>query len=156
TGNYIWTNNLSKLLSASPFATSKNIFHVYLWDNLAMLLAGVFPGVTWHGISHTLEQVVFLPAIQQHPQEGGCAPSRMHVRAIRPMPTVTGIFVISDKTHRSSSVHLHTNNISYQKFSVKMHQTPNTQPYRNSPRNSQPLRFKYTESKFVYRINEHV
>ena len=24
TGNYIWTNNLSKLLSASPFATSKS------------------------------------------------------------------------------------------------------------------------------------
>jgi len=101
--------------------------------------------------NNTLEQVVFLPAIQQHPQEGGCAPSRMHVRAIRPMPTVTGIFVISDKTHRSSSAHLHTDNISYQKFSVKMHQTPNTQPYRNSPRNSQPLLFKYTESKFFYR-----
>ena len=116
-----------------------------------MLLAGVFPGVTWHGISHTLEQVVFLPAIQQHPQEGGCAPSRMHVRAIRPMPTVTGIFEISGKMRRSVSAHLHTNNISYQKFSVKMHQTPNTQPYRNSPRNSQPLLFKYTESKFFYR-----
>ena len=102
-------------------------------------------------LASALEQVVFLPAIQQHPQEGGCAPSRMHVRAIRPMPTVTGIFVISDKTHRSSSAHLHTDNISYQKFSVKKHQTPNTQPYRNSPRNSQPLLFKYTESKFFYR-----
>ena len=33
-----------------------------------------------------------------------------------------------------------------------MHQTPNTQPYRNSTRNSQPLLFKYTESKFIYRV----
>jgi len=40
------------------------------WDALAVLLAGAFPGVTWHGFRHTLEQVVFLPAIQQHQQEG--------------------------------------------------------------------------------------
>ena len=116
-----------------------------------MQLAGVFPGVTWHGISHTLEQVVFPPAIQQHPQEGGCAPSRMHVRAIRPMPTVTGIFVISDKTHRSSSAHLHTRNISYQKFSVKRFQAPKTQLLRNSSHNSEPLYLKLKESKFFYR-----
>ena len=69
-----------------------------------MLLARVFLGVTWHGISHTLEQVVFLPAIQQHPQEGGCAPSRMHVRAIKPMPTVTGIFEISGKMRRNRAL----------------------------------------------------
>ena len=116
-----------------------------------MLLAGVFPGVTWHGISHTLEQVVFPPAIQQHPQEGGCAPSRMHVRAIRPMPTVTGIFEISGKMRRSASTHLHTNNISYQKTAVKRFQAPKTQLLRNSSHNSEPLYLKHKESKFFYR-----
>ena len=70
-----------------------------------MLLAGAFPGVTWHGFRHTLEQVVFLPAIQQHPQEGGCAPSRMHVRARRPIPTVTGIVVISSRMRRNKPAH---------------------------------------------------
>jgi hypothetical protein len=39
-------------------------------DALAVLLAGAFPGVTWRGFRRTLEQVVFLPAIQQHRQEG--------------------------------------------------------------------------------------
>jgi hypothetical protein len=29
-----------------------------IWDALAMLLAGAFPGVTWHGFRHTLEQAV--------------------------------------------------------------------------------------------------
>ena len=37
-------------------------------DDLAILLARVFLGVTWR--CGALEQVVFLPAIQQHQQEG--------------------------------------------------------------------------------------
>lgn len=41
-----------------------------VWDDLAMLLAGAFPGVTCHPRRGELEQVVFLPAIQQHQQEG--------------------------------------------------------------------------------------
>jgi hypothetical protein len=28
---------------------------IYVWDALAMLLAGAFPGVTWRGFRHTLE-----------------------------------------------------------------------------------------------------
>jgi len=43
---------------------------VMFWDALAVLLARVFLGVTWRGFRHTLEQVVFLSAIQQHQQEG--------------------------------------------------------------------------------------
>ena len=39
------------------FATAVVLFSV-LWDGLAILLAGVFPGVTWHGFRHTLEQAV--------------------------------------------------------------------------------------------------
>ena len=40
------------------------------WDALAVQLAGVFPGVTWYDFHRTLEQVMFLPAIQQYQQEG--------------------------------------------------------------------------------------
>lgn len=62
-----------------------------LWDGLAILLAGVFPGITWHGFRHTLEQAVSPASYPTHQQESGCAPSRMHVRTQRSMSTVTGI-----------------------------------------------------------------
>jgi hypothetical protein len=68
----------------------------------------------WRGSSPALPGAAFathssrlllLPAIQQHPQEGGCAPSRMHVRARRPMPTVTGIVIISSRMRRNEPAH---------------------------------------------------
>jgi len=59
-----------------------------------MLLAGAFPGVTWHGIRHTLEQAV-------SPASYPTSPTRRWMRLVAdartgqwPMPTVTRIVVI--------------------------------------------------------------
>ena len=67
---------------------------VLIWDALAMLLAGAFPGVTWHGFRHTLEQAV-------SPASYPTSPTRRWMRLVAdartgqwPMPTVTRIVVI--------------------------------------------------------------